>query len=456
MNHSGETQAAGEIFGRGESPGQRLPVRLLLSTLFLLSSLPLGLFWFVVLVVLLLAGLPLTTVWVGLPVLALAMLACFYGVRFERWRLATLLGVRLPSTFRLLHGGSAVASARARATDPALWRGLLYLVLLLPIGLVEFVVVLVLAISAVLVSYPLWFWTFPEGQGVMWTGVFVADTLTKALLVMLVGLVLASAASVFILQASEAHASLCRRLLGKRETLDERVEALTESRSRAVQAAIVERRRIERDLHDGAQQRLVSLAMALGMARQKLEKGSNGGVVDPEAAEAADLVREAHEEAKYALAEIRDLIRGIHPAVLTDRGLDAAISALAGHSPVPTTVEVVLDERPPDATEITAYFVIAEALANVARHSGASESRVSVRRERGALNGGFPEDLLVVEVEDDGKGGADPAGGTGLRGLADRALVLDGRLTVESPTGGPTMVRAELPWGYPTGSQNGG
>jgi len=231
-----------------------------------------------------------------------------------------------------------------------------------------------------------------------------------------------------------------------------------------VEAAIAERRRIERDLHDGAQQRLVSLAMALGMARQKLEKDSPGGVAKgPETARAADLVGEAREEAKLALAEIRDLIQGIHPAVLTDRGLDAAISALAGRSPVPTSVEVELDERPPEAVEITAYFVIAEALANVAKHSGASQARISVRRQRDtgdAELSGDPledllEDLLVVEVEDDGGGGADPAG-AGLAGLADRVIVLDGCLTVESPSGGPTRVRAEMPWGSRDGDRNGG
>ena len=188
--------------------------------------------------------------------------------------------------------------------------------------------------------------------------------------------------------------------------------------------------------------------MALGMARQKLENGPGKGTGDPEVAKATELVGEAHEEAKRALAEIRDLIRGIHPAVLTDRGLDAAVSALAHRSPIPTSVEVELDERPPEAAEITAYFTIAEALTNVARHSGASEARVLVRRERGTEDGKLPENLLVVEVEDDGGGGADPAG-AGLARLADRAVVLDGRLTVESPAGGPTRMRAELPWAGP-------
>jgi signal transduction histidine kinase len=340
---------------------------------------------------------------------------------------------------------------RARAADPAIWRGLLYLILLLPVGLVELVVVFILAFSALLAAYPLWMWTLPEGRGIGWTGVSVANTIPEALLVALIGLVAMAAASVFIVQASEVHASLGRALLGprRREALDERVEALTESRSKAVEAAIAERRRIERDLHDGAQQRLVSLAMTLGMAKEKLKKnpdGSPGGDSDA----ARELVGEAHEEAKRALTEIRDLIRGIHPAVLTDRGLDAAISALAGRSPVPTSVEVELDGRPPEATEITAYFVIAEAMANVAKHSGASESRILVRRERGVggRGGHLSGDLLVVEVRDDGGGRADPAG-TGLGGLANRVAALDGRLLVESPADGHTRVRAELPWGPP-------
>jgi signal transduction histidine kinase len=365
-------------------------------------------------------------------------------------RLAVLLNVHLASPFRPLPRRSVLTRARVRATDPALWRGLLYLILLLPIGLVELVVILVPILAAFLVSYPLWFWTLPEGTGVRWTGIFVADTVPEALLVMLIGLAFASAAAAFVPQVSQAHAWLGRILLAprSRDGLEERVEVLTQGRSKAVEAAIAERRRIERDLHDGAQQRLVSLAMALGMARQKLEKGSPGGVAKgPETARAAELVGEAHEEAKLALAEIRDLIRGIHPAVLTDRGLDAAISALAGRSPVPTSVE------------ITAYFVIAEALANVAKHSGASQARISVRRQRDTGDGehsGDPlEDLLVVEVEDHGGGGADPAG-AGLAGLADRVIVLDGCLTVESPSGGPTRVRAEMPWGSRDGDRNGG
>jgi signal transduction histidine kinase len=448
MSHAEETRAIDEASSRRETPRGRFLVRVALSTLFLLSSLPLGIFWFLVLVVLVLIGLPLTLVWIGLPILALAMLVSIVGADTERWRLAVLLGTRLPYPYRPVPRGTVLARVRVRATDPALWRGVLYLLVLLPVGLVEFVVIFVMAFSAALATYPLWFWTLPEGQGLLWSGVFVADTLPEALLVMLVGLVAVTATAVFVLEVAKAHAYLGRVLLGPsgRERLQERVEILTESRSRSVEAAILERRRIERDLHDGAQQRLVSLAMKLGMARQKLDRetSEDSGVAGEQVAR---LVGEAHEEAKLALAEIRDLIRGIHPAVLTDRGLDAAISALAGRSPVPVSVDVYLDERPPEPVEITAYFIIAEALTNTARHSEASGVHVLVRREKSLDERDSPKaDLLVVEVEDDGKGGADPTG-AGLGGLADRVAALDGRLFIESPAGGPTRVHAELPWG---------
>jgi signal transduction histidine kinase len=168
--------------------------------------------------------------------------------------------------------------------------------------------------------------------------------------------------------------------------------------------------------------------MDLGMARAKLE-------TDPAAATA--LVGEAHEEAKRALAELRDLARGIHPAVLADRGLDAAISALAARSPVPVGVDVATG-RLPDPVESAAYFVVAEALTNAAKHARAAEISVRISRHR---------DLLIVEVIDDGAGGADPARGSGLRGLADRVAAVDGQLTVTSPPGGPTVIRAELPCG---------
>ncbi|MEV4114304.1 histidine kinase [Nonomuraea sp. NPDC049695] len=200
------------------------------------------------------------------------------------------------------------------------------------------------------------------------------------------------------------------------------------SRARLVDAFEMERRRIERDLHDGAQQRLVSLSMTLGLARLDLPDGSPTG----------RLIERAHDEAKQALAELRELIRGVHSQVLTDRGLGAAVRDVAGRSPVPVDVAVELDGRLPAPVEVTAYYVVSEALANLAKHSRATSGAVTARVERGTL---------VVEVRDDGAGGADPAKGTGLTGLADRLAVVGGRLSLSSPVGGPTLIRVEIPCG---------
>jgi signal transduction histidine kinase len=205
------------------------------------------------------------------------------------------------------------------------------------------------------------------------------------------------------------------------------VSQLTETRSRVVDAAEAERRRIERDLHDGAQQRLVALAMDLGRAQEKFD-------TDPEGARA--LVDDAHREAKQALVELRDLARGIHPAVLTDRGLDAALSAVAGRSPVPVRLSIDVGERPDPTIEGIAYFVVCEALANVAKHAGARRASVTVAR-RGTQ--------LLVEVTDDGHGGADETTGSGLVGLRDRVEGVDGWLHLSSPLGGPTTLLVELP-----------
>jgi signal transduction histidine kinase len=205
-----------------------------------------------------------------------------------------------------------------------------------------------------------------------------------------------------------------------------RIERLEESRAAAVDVQESELRRIERDLHDGAQARLVALGMSLGMAEEKLR-------TDPEGAIA--LLGEARTGAKEALEELRDLARGIRPPILTDRGLRAAIEALAGRSPIPVSVSVTVQDRPPDAVETAAYFVVSEALTNAIKHSDAT--RIDVRVSR-------TSELLVAEVADDGRGGANPAG-NGLLGLEQRLRALDGRLRVASPPGGPTMVRAELP-----------
>jgi signal transduction histidine kinase len=208
-----------------------------------------------------------------------------------------------------------------------------------------------------------------------------------------------------------------------------RVDELTTSRARLLETGVAERRRLERDLHDGAQQRLVALSLDLRLAQARLH-------ADPD--RAGELLTHAQEELRLALAELRELARGIHPAVLSDRGLDAALEALAARSPVPVALEPVAARRLPEPVEAAVYFVVAEALGNVARHAHATQ--VSVRIDQA-------DSRALVEVADDGIGGADPARGTGLHGLADRVSALDGRLTIESPLGQGTRLRAEIPCG---------
>jgi signal transduction histidine kinase len=220
------------------------------------------------------------------------------------------------------------------------------------------------------------------------------------------------------------HAAVDRT--GGQRRLLHRVKALETTRAGAVEEQDAELRRIERDLHDGAQARLVALGMSLGMAEQKFR-------TDPEAAQL--LVAEARAGVAEALRELRDLARGVYPPVLSDRGLGAALMSLADRSPLPTTVEVSLDERPAAQVEAAAYFVAAEALANAAKHSGAHRIAIGVAREG---------DALVIDITDDGRGGADSSG-SGLIGLRRRVEALDGALSVTSPPGGPTRVRAELP-----------
>jgi signal transduction histidine kinase len=230
---------------------------------------------------------------------------------------------------------------------------------------------------------------------------------------------------------ARAETRLATALLGpdRADRLQHRVTDLAESRAGVVDAADAERRRIERDLHDGAQQRLVSLAVNLGLAKATLT-----GL--PE--EARQVIDHAHAEAKEAIAELSNLVRGLHPAVLEDRGLDAALSGLATRVPVPVRVRVTMERRPPPAVESVAYFVVSEALTNVTKHSQATQAGVTVQCTAAVLR---------VAVTDNGTGGADPAAGSGLTGLAQRVRSVDGTLGIESPPGGPTTITAELPCG---------
>jgi signal transduction histidine kinase len=242
------------------------------------------------------------------------------------------------------------------------------------------------------------------------------------------GLVLLAAAPSLTAGVAALDARAARVLLGpsRAEELEHRVEHLTQTRTGAVDAADAERRRLERDLHDGTQQRLVALAMNLGLAR--VHAGT--------AEDAQQALAEAHEDAKAALAELRDLIRGLHPAVLEDRGLDAALSGVAARMPIPVRLTVDLPRRPPATIEAVAYFVVSESLTNITKHAQASQAEVVVQRAG---------DRLHIIVSDDGAGGADPSRGTGLAGLAQRAASVDGTFEIASPPGGPTLITVDLP-----------
>ncbi len=408
------------------------PLRLLFSSEtwisfgFILLNFVLGLFWFVVLVTLISTGLATVITLVGIPLLAGTMLLWIWGARVERMRFNSMLGERIMDPYAPLPDGGLWDKLKTRLRDQHVWMDLLYLFILFPIGLIQFVIAIVwTSVAFSMIAAPSWFWVNDA------TGDWTINTLPEAIGVALVGIPVLLALPYILIGMVRAHAWLARHLLGSdiESILTERVGQLTESRSRAVNASVDELRRIERDLHDGAQQRLVRLAMDLGRAKEKMDS-------DPEGAKA--LVSDAHDEAKLAMREIRDLVRGIHPAVLTDRGLDAAISALAGRTSIPVTVETDLPERLPDAIESTAYFVVAEALTNVARHSGATSASVTARVANG---------VLLLDVVDNGHGGAVTTPSGGLAGLADRVAGVDGTLTVDSPVGGPTRIHLELPCG---------
>jgi hypothetical protein len=254
------------------------------------------------------------------------------------------------------------------------------------------------------------------------------DSVAPALAVgVLTGLPITVAGLYGVAFLAGAQAEFAEWLLAPAGPRPEVVE-LSRSRGRLVDAFEAERRRIERDLHDGAQQHLVLLTMNLGLAELELAGGGGG--------RAAALVGEAHHQARLALAAIREQIRGIHPQVLTDFGLAEAVRELAERCPVPVQVDLALPGRLPPAIESTAYFAVSEAVTNVARHAGATLVRVA---------GGLTAGRLTLTVTDDGGGGADPTSGTGLRGLADRIAVMDGTLELSSPAGGPTMLRIGMP-----------
>jgi signal transduction histidine kinase len=404
------------------------------ESLHLLLDLPFGIAWFTIVVVGLSVGAGLVVVaLVGLVILAVTVFAGRLIGIVERARAHALLGLQVdPPPARLQPGEGIWPKMRGFLTDQPGWKGLGYGVIMLPIGILNFtVVVTVWAVALGGMSYSVWGWWVPQSdwQERVLHGWAKAGYISANFVVGVIALI---AVPHVVRGLASMDRGLIKGLLGGSPTaeLRQRVETLTVSRDASVDIAETERRRIERDLHDGVQAQLVTLAMDLGMARQKLAAGDDA---DPAV---LALVERAHDDSKRAVSDLRNLVRGIHPAVLTDRGLDAAVSALAARSPIPIEVNIVLPSRPPATVESAAYFVIAEALTNAAKHSGASMVRVD-----GRVVGG----VLRVEVSDDGVGGADVEHGGGLAGLASRLSAIEGRLRIASPVGGPTTVLAELP-----------
>jgi len=391
----------------------------------------------------LLVGLSLAfavTFVVAIPLVWLTFAIAAVVGRIERSRAAALLDVNLGSPHPPMLPGNWWSRMRQRLTSGSRWREIGYLVVGLPaMGFLGFVVLGTWVVSLTLVALPTYVGHL-AGRSADVLGVPVHGAWSiLGLAIGLVGLVAVAPWATVGLVAVDRWA--VGWLLGPSRPgrkawarLQHRVGELEVSRGAAVDRAEADRRQIERDLHDGAQQRLVALAMDLGRARDRFDS-------DPE--RARQLLEEAHEEAKAALSELRNLARGIHPAVLTDRGLDAALSAVVTRCPVPVTLTVDVPARPPAAVESAAYFVVAEALTNVAKHARASRADVTIA---------LVSNRLVVEVRDDGIGGAillDPAAarGTGLAGLSERVSALGGWVRVLSPVQGPTSVVVELPCG---------
>jgi signal transduction histidine kinase len=369
---------------------------------------------------------------IGIVMLPLVMTGVRAYADLERRRTREWSGVEIPTPYRPQpeFARDLVGlwrHCRWLLTDPATWRDLLWLLLNAPVGLVLGLVpggLLVYGLEGMLVAPWLGHVTW-YGYGAIWP----IDGLLDSVLVIAQGVILLLLGLVAGPWPIKGHALFDRWLLAptRKAQLAVRVHRLTETRSDAVDASAAELRRIERDLHDGAQARLAALGMSLGMAEDLLK-------TDPEAAQ--QLLFEARKASGQALAELRDLVRGIHPPVLVERGLDGAVRALALSLPVPVDVSIDLPGRPQAPVESAAYFAVAEVLANVVKHSGAGRGWVQLHHAKGRL---------VMLVGDDGIGGAGPSGGSGLRGIERRLGAFDGTIAVTSPPGGPTVVTMELP-----------
>ncbi|MEO6509870.1 MAG: sensor domain-containing protein [Nocardioides sp.] len=341
-----------------------------------------------VVLILLLVGSALAVIVVGVGFLLVTVPCCRWLANQHRAMAAQVLGTPIPRQYRPVTGNPA-ARVAGWASDPMSWRDLAWLAASLTLGFALSLLAVLLLVVLV--------------TGVVWW--FAIEPVMRA------------------------RSSMDRWFLsyGHTEVLEQRVQVLTETRADAVDHSAAELRRIERDLHDGAQARLVALSMSLGLADSLMES-------DPEAAQR--MIVDARSTSKAALGDLRSVVRGIHPPVLADRGIGGAVEALALDIPMPVGVETLLDGRPPAPVESAVYFAVAECMANIGKHSGATSAWVRLEHDAGVLR---------VTVGDDGHGGADPEAGTGMRGVMRRLSAFDGTMRVSSPSGGPTIVTLEVP-----------
>ncbi|MEV7868922.1 histidine kinase [Streptomyces sp. NPDC088124] len=350
----------------------------------------------------------------------------------ERLRLRIVDGDPIGNPHMALDEPGLKAWLRLRIGEAATWREFSYTIALTAVlPLIDFGGVLLVGSVVILIAAPFLEPLVDLGPLIVFGYWEVATSLDRVLLVLL-GLALLPPAAYMVTALAAVRMSFVRLLLAPRESESAaRVQELTRSRIRLTDAFEAERKRIERDLHDGAQQRVVGLIMTLGLLEHGLQE---------EQSDRARLVGKARKEAEGVLAELRELIRGIHPQLLTDRGIAVAVTEVADRSPVPVHVDIILPQRLVSAVETVAYFAVQEALTNVVKHSRARVAQVTGRREG---------NHLVLRVGDDGVGGALPKGGHGLQGLADRVAVVGGGIKLFSPPGGPTELVVELPWRTP-------
>jgi signal transduction histidine kinase len=376
--------------------------------------------WFTVTIVVLVVSLPLTIVLIGMPltVASFSLIARLADVERQR---AALAGLDLaPRPLRI--AATPLRAFRTRISDPGRWRQVAYMLTL------PFVALALFAVVAGAWSAVFWALTLPLNAGSTSMPVLLWVIFT------LLGVAGLGAAPRFTVLAAHGGGRYAEAFLSpsRVEQMQERVEELTEDRTEILEAVSTERRRIERNLHDGVQQRLVALGIDLGLASSKLAD-------DPAAA--AEHLAAAREKIRTAIGELRTIGRGLHPAILEDRGLDAALSAVVAGAALPINVDCQIQPALPSDTEETAYFVVSEAVGNILKHSHARVGSIDVVGDGRTL---------VMTITDDGRGGASLEGGTGLAGMAARVRGHDGSLTVSSPQGGPTVLRVELPYERPS------